>query len=102
MTGGETPAAGCGSRSGDAGHAAPVEPTQEQVTLAILQDAADRAHQRRLTAALDGTDAVDGACFLEVFLVTRVFLIRFRRGTRLGGGMAHREAVHRLVVVVIA
>jgi uncharacterized protein YbcC (UPF0753/DUF2309 family) len=45
-----------------AAHAAPVEPTQEQVTLAILQDAAERAHQRRLAAALDGgADAGDTA-----------------------------------------
>ncbi|NBC87991.1 MAG: DUF2309 family protein, partial [Alphaproteobacteria bacterium] len=35
-------------------HALPVEPSAEQVALAILQDAADRAHQRQLVAALDG------------------------------------------------
>lgn len=37
-----------------AAHAAPVTPSEEEVVLAILQDAADRAHQRRLIAALDG------------------------------------------------
>lgn len=35
-----------------AAHAAPVTPSQEDVALAILQDAADRGHQRRLAAAL--------------------------------------------------
>jgi len=35
-------------------HARPVTPTAEDVALAILQDAADRAHQRGLIAALDG------------------------------------------------
>ncbi len=48
-----------------AGHATPVEPTQDQVALAILQDAADRAHQRRLTAALDGADIVAGRPHLQ-------------------------------------
>jgi hypothetical protein len=37
-----------------AAHAAPVIPSAEDVVLAILQDAADRGHQRRLAAALDG------------------------------------------------
>ena len=37
-----------------AAHAAPVAATAETVALAILQDAADRGHQRRLVAALDG------------------------------------------------
>jgi uncharacterized protein YbcC (UPF0753/DUF2309 family) len=37
-----------------AAHTAPVEPTAQDITLAILQDAADRGHQRRLAAALDG------------------------------------------------
>jgi hypothetical protein len=35
-----------------AAHAAPVTPSAEEVALAILQDAADRGHQRRLTTAL--------------------------------------------------
>lgn len=42
-----------------AAHAAPVVPTAEDVALAILQDAADRAHQRRLAAALDGAAPAD-------------------------------------------
>jgi len=37
-----------------AAHAEPVAATAETVALAILQDAADRGHQRRLVAALDG------------------------------------------------
>ena len=40
-----------------AAHSAPLTPTAEDVTLAILQDAADRAHQRHLAAALDGAIA---------------------------------------------
>ncbi|MEM6375744.1 MAG: DUF2309 domain-containing protein [Pseudomonadota bacterium] len=35
-------------------HEGPVEPSAEQVAMAILQDAADRAHQRGLIAKLDG------------------------------------------------
>jgi hypothetical protein len=38
-------------------HAAPVTPTPEDVALAILQDAADRGHQRRLASALEGNAA---------------------------------------------
>jgi uncharacterized protein YbcC (UPF0753/DUF2309 family) len=38
-------------------HSAPVEPTQELIALAVLQEAAERAHQRRLAAALDGSSA---------------------------------------------
>lgn len=37
-----------------AAHAAPVTASADEVALAILQDAADRGHQRRLAAALDG------------------------------------------------
>jgi hypothetical protein len=37
-----------------AAHAQSVEPGADEVALAILQDAADRGHQRRLAAALDG------------------------------------------------
>ncbi|WP_420408437.1 YbcC family protein [Hoeflea sp.] len=39
-------------------HAAPIEPSAGQVALAILQEAADRAHQRMIGEALDG--AVSG------------------------------------------
>ena len=38
-----------------AAHAEPVVPGADEVALAILQDAADRGHQRRLAAALDGS-----------------------------------------------
>lgn len=62
-----------------AGHAAPVEPTQDQVTLAILQDAADRAHQRRLTAALDGADAIEGRPELQAAFCIDVRSEVFRR-----------------------
>ena len=62
-----------------AGHASPVEPTQDQVTLAILQDAADRAHQRRLTVALDGIDAVDGRPELQAAFCIDVRSEVFRR-----------------------
>ncbi|MEM9795282.1 MAG: DUF2309 domain-containing protein [Pseudomonadota bacterium] len=37
-----------------AAHAEPVVPTRAQIAHAILQDAAERAHQRRLSAALNG------------------------------------------------
>lgn len=37
-----------------AAHAQPVAATADEVALAILQDAADRGHQRRLAAALEG------------------------------------------------
>lgn len=40
-----------------AAHALPVEPGPEDAVLAILQDAADRGHQRRLAALLDGAAA---------------------------------------------
>lgn len=40
-----------------AAHAMAVEPGAEEIALAILQDAADRGHQRRLAAALEGNAA---------------------------------------------
>lgn len=40
-----------------AAHAAPVAPTPEDAALAILQDAAERSHQRRLAAAMNGDAA---------------------------------------------
>src|SRR6056297_2306128 len=43
-----------------AAHAAPLQPTQEQVVDTILQEAAERAHQRGLAAALTGP-AAEGA-----------------------------------------
>ncbi len=62
-----------------AGHAAPVEPTQDQVTLAILQDAADRAHQRRLIANLHGNDIVEGRPELQAAFCIDVRSEVFRR-----------------------
>lgn len=62
-----------------AGHAAPVEPTQDQVSLAILQDAAERAHQRRLIAALDGSDATEGRPQLQAAFCIDVRSEVFRR-----------------------
>lgn len=41
-----------------AAHAQPVAAAADEVALAILQDAADRGHQRRLAAALDGAAPV--------------------------------------------
>ncbi|MFO6448655.1 YbcC family protein [Erythrobacter sp. NE805] len=38
-------------------HAQPVVPSAQEIALAILQDAADRGHQRRLVAALEGNAA---------------------------------------------
>ncbi len=43
-----------------AAHAKPVAATADEVALAILQDAADRGHQRRLVAALDGAAPAAG------------------------------------------
>ncbi|MFN4184850.1 MAG: YbcC family protein [Hyphomonas sp.] len=43
-----------------AAHAAPVDPTPDQVLDAILQDAAERAHQRRLAALMTGPVAAAG------------------------------------------
>ena len=43
-----------------AAHADPVEPGPDQVVDAILQDAAERAHQRRLAAILSGPAATEG------------------------------------------
>ncbi len=62
-----------------AGHAAPVEATQDQVTLAILQDSADRAHQRRLIAALDGSDKVSGRPHVQAAFCIDVRSEVFRR-----------------------
>ncbi|MGB3471356.1 MAG: DUF2309 domain-containing protein [Erythrobacter sp.] len=62
-----------------AGHATPLEPSQDQVTLAILQDAADRAHQRRLTVALDGSDVMEGRPQLQAAFCIDVRSEVFRR-----------------------
>ncbi|MEM7543972.1 MAG: DUF2309 domain-containing protein [Pseudomonadota bacterium] len=62
-----------------ASHAVPIEPTEGQVALAILQDAADRAHQRRLMAALDGVSPKDERPFLQAAFCIDVRSEVFRR-----------------------
>jgi hypothetical protein len=63
-----------------AAHAAPITPTAEDVALAILQDAADRGHQRRLAAALDGAaPAAEERPFLQAAFCIDVRSEVFRR-----------------------
>jgi hypothetical protein len=61
-------------------HAAPVAPSAEDVALAILQDAADRGHQRRLIALLDGAaPAAEARAFLQAAFCIDVRSEVFRR-----------------------
>ncbi len=63
-----------------AAHAAPVVASEEDVALAILQDAADRGHQRRLAAALDGAaPATEQRPFLQAAFCIDVRSEVFRR-----------------------
>jgi hypothetical protein len=62
-----------------AAHAEPVVPTDEQVVLAILQDASDRAHQRTLIAALDGGTSAPERPFLQAAFCIDVRSEVFRR-----------------------
>ncbi len=62
-----------------AAHAEPVAPTQDQVAFAILQDAADRAHQRDLAAALDGAACSEDRPFLQAAFCIDVRSEVFRR-----------------------
>ena len=60
-------------------HAAPVAPALRHVVLAILQDAADRAHQRGLITALDGTASVPARPTLQAAFCIDVRSEVFRR-----------------------
>ena len=62
-----------------AAHAAPVVPGPQEVALAILQDAADRGHQRRLAAALDGAAPAGDRPFLQAAFCIDVRSEVFRR-----------------------
>jgi uncharacterized protein YbcC (UPF0753/DUF2309 family) len=62
-----------------AAHAEPVAAGADEVALAILQDAADRGHQRRLAAALDGAAAADERPFLQAAFCIDVRSEVFRR-----------------------
>ncbi|MBM1218723.1 DUF2309 domain-containing protein [Ponticoccus sp. SC2-23] len=62
-----------------AAHAQPVAPDIGEVALAILQDAADRAHQNRLIAALDGQAAIGDRPFLQAAFCIDVRSEVFRR-----------------------
>jgi uncharacterized protein YbcC (UPF0753/DUF2309 family) len=60
-------------------HAAPVAPTPDQVIDAILQEAAERGHQRRLAAALTGPKAQTGRPALQAAFCIDVRSEVFRR-----------------------
>lgn len=62
-----------------AAHAAPVVPGADEVALAILQDAADRGHQRTLVAALDGEAPAGERPFLQAAFCIDVRSEVFRR-----------------------
>lgn len=62
-----------------AAHAAPVTPSDSQIALAILQDAADRGHQRRLIAELDGASDAKSRPALQAAFCIDVRSEVFRR-----------------------
>ncbi len=71
-----------------AAHAEPVAPTPDQALDAILQDAAERAHQRRLSAALTGTAAQQARPALQAAFCIDVRSEVFRRALEAQGGAA--------------
>jgi uncharacterized protein YbcC (UPF0753/DUF2309 family) len=62
-----------------AAHAAPIEASEGQTVLAILQDAADRAHQRKLAQALVGARPADARPLLQAAFCIDVRSEVFRR-----------------------
>ncbi|MBW8636885.1 DUF2309 domain-containing protein [Hoeflea sp. WL0058] len=60
-------------------HSAPLEPSEQDVALAIVQEASERAHQRRLIAILDGKTATNGRPALQAAFCIDVRSEVFRR-----------------------
>ncbi len=69
-----------------ADHAAPLVPTPDQVIDTILQDAAERAHQRHLAAALTGPKTTDARPALQAAFCIDVRSEVFRRALEAQGG----------------
>jgi len=69
-----------------AAHAEPVLPTPDQAIDAILQDAAERAHQRHLSAALTGARAQEARPALQAAFCIDVRSEVFRRALEAQGG----------------
>ncbi|WP_197409520.1 YbcC family protein [Erythrobacter sp. YT30] len=60
-------------------HAEPIAPSRDQAALAVLQDAADRSHQRTLLEALTGKSETDGRALLQAAFCIDVRSEVFRR-----------------------
>lgn len=67
-------------------HAAPLVPTPDQVIDTILQDAAERSHQRKLAAALTGARRADARPALQAAFCIDVRSEVFRRALEAQGG----------------